>query len=97
MFKRLLSISFILLFMVTISLPSMVLFMEDSIDVTLLLDISEEEEENEKNKELELFQLSVENLKKNEITSIFKIDIHYQFKTYATPHLNLVFPPPDFI
>jgi len=97
--KQLISISFILLFMATITLPSVVVLIDDSVDISLLLDASEEEEEkgNEKNKELEVLQLTEENIN---ITHSSPYSINYsdyQFKTYITPNINLVFPPPDYI
>ncbi|WP_375237764.1 hypothetical protein [Aurantibacter sp.] len=97
MFKRLLSISFILLFIATISLPSIVLLIDDSIDITLLLDISEEEEENEKNKELEIFQVNIEKSKIFHQNKKLKNKTNYVFKTYPTPYLNLIFPPPELV
>jgi len=83
----------------TIFAPSVMVFMEDSIDVSVFFDVSEEEEEksSEKNKELESFfaenNLSLDDFLIQDKTKITR----YYFKKYPKPHLNLIFPPPEFI
>jgi hypothetical protein len=85
--------------MATISLPSVVLLIDDSTDISMLIDVSEEEEEkgNEKNKELEVFQLNSENSKIAYFNSVELNEIGYLFKTYTIPHLNLISAPPDYV
>ena len=98
MFKKLISISFVLLFVTTIALPTIITLVDDSAEISFYNDFSEEEEEkgNEKNNEFELFQSELE----QNITIVFtekkQTEVTYRFKTYAKPHLNLISPPPDF-
>ncbi len=98
MLKKNISIFFTLLFMATITLPSILIVIDDSIDVSFFYDISDEEEEkgNEKNKEIEVL---FENFNSDIIvflTSKTEINLGHGFKTYPKPHLNLISPPPDF-
>jgi glutamine synthetase adenylyltransferase len=72
---------------------------DSSLDITILYDISEEEEEqeNEKNKELEVFVTDT-NTELVDLTSANNNEgLAYEFKAYPKPHLNLIFPPPEFI
>ena len=96
--NKIISISFIFLFVVTITLPTVVFVIDDSIDVSYFNDFSEEEEEkgSEKNKELEtLFEANSQELDDFVLTEE-KNKIGYYFKNYQKPHLNLISPPPDF-
>jgi len=99
MLKRNVSIFFTLLFMATITLPSILVVIDNSIDISFFYDISDEEEEkgSEKNKEVEVFledsnhhPLVFSDLKNND-------SLDYYYKKYPKPHLNLIFSPPDFI
>jgi hypothetical protein len=76
-----------------------VLILDDTIDVSLLLDISEEEEEekSEKNKELEV--LFEENAQEIDYFASIKEEnkIGYLFKNYQKLHFNVISPPPDLI
>lgn len=97
MLKRNVSIFFTLLFLATIITPSIVIAIDDSIDISLLIDISEEEEEkgNEKNKELEVFVVD-SNLVAEDISSKSNQEnLGYCYKNYPKPDLNLIFPPPE--
>lgn len=99
MLKRSLSIFFTVLFLATTIAPSILLYIDNTIDVSFLLDASEEEEEKgkDKNKELEVFV--VENLLEydNLFSSEIEDNLEYTYKKYPKPHLNLIFPPPEFI
>ncbi|MEJ6792485.1 MAG: hypothetical protein QNK89_07085 [Lacinutrix sp.] len=99
MLKRYLSVFFTVFFIATIIAPSVLLYVDDTIDISYLLDASEEEEEKgkEKNKELEVFV--VENLLESEDLFYSKREESqsYTYKKYANPHLNLISPPPEFI
>lgn len=85
--------------MATIIVPSVLVFVDDTIDVSFILDASEEEEEKgkEKNKEFEAFVVD-NHLDSDELFSSETEDnLVYTFKKYSKPHLNLIFPPPEFI
>ena len=99
MLKTYFSIFFTVLFMATIIAPSVLVFVDDTIDVSFILDASEEEEKkgNEKNKELEV--LVVDSfIDSDELFSSERVDnLQYTYKKYTKPHLNLISPPPEFI
>ena len=84
--------------MATIIAPSVLVFVDDTIDVSFILDASEEEEKkgNEKNKELEV--LVVDSfIDSDELFSSERVDnLEYTYKKYTKPHLNLISPPPEF-
>lgn len=93
MLKRNIAIFFTVLFMAIITAPSIIMAVDNSIDISVFYSLSEEEENNnfklvfsEANEEINLFK---DLLKKNNLS--------YFFKNYSKPHLNLIFPPPDFI
>jgi hypothetical protein len=72
---------------------------DDSIDISFVYDMSEEEEEkgNESSKE---FENRVVDLEIKLITFNTTEDFTYfmyTFKTYQKPHLNLIYPPPELI
>lgn len=99
MLKQTLSIVFTIFFMSTIIVPSVIVFVDDSIDISFVLDASEEEEEKEKdkNKELEVY---VNNtfLDSDRLFSLeTDHNLFFTFKKYPKPHLNLIFPPPECI
>lgn len=99
MLKRSLSIFFTVLFMATIIAPSVIVFVDDTIDVSFLLDASEEEEEKgkEKNKELEVFVVDSLSASDGLFSSEREDNLQYTYKKYPKPHLNLILPPPEFI
>ncbi len=90
------SIFLALIFLAFLSAPSIISFVDSSIDVSILYASSEEEENgNEKPLDVEIiFSKSVSELMdfkdvaNNNNTSYF-------FKKYPKPHLNLIFPPPE--
>ena len=93
MLKRNIAIFFTVLFMAIITAPSIIMAVDNSIDISVFYSLSEEEENNnfklvfsEANEEINLFK---DLFKKNNLS--------YFFKNYSKPHLNLIFPPPDFI
>jgi len=85
--------------MATIIIPSVLVFVDDTIDITFLLDTSEEEEEKgkEKNKELEVFVVEYSTDSDSIFYSEKEDNLEYTYKKYPKPHLNLIFPPPEFI
>lgn len=98
MLKNNILILFTLLFMATITLPSILVILDNSVDVSLLYDISEEEEKgSEKNKEIEVFLEEVNSDAFVFVSNETESNLGFRFKTYPKPHLNLISPPPDFI
>ena len=97
MFKKSIATFFSILFMALISAPSIIVAIDDSIDVSILYGSAEEEEkESEKNNTIEL--LVIESDKKIEefLFLTNEIQFEYKFTNYPIPHRNLISPPPDF-
>ena len=93
MFKKTVSIFFTVLFLSIISVPSIIVSIDDSIDISILCSISEEEEETNNLKSLVS--------EKDEYTDSYRVSfknqkLGYHFKKYPKPHVNLIIPPPDF-
>ncbi|MEH6536983.1 MAG: hypothetical protein V7719_11350 [Psychroserpens sp.] len=97
--KSLIAILFSLMFLSLVTAPTIVMAIDDTIDISFFYDISEEEEEkgNENNKEFEKFVVDLEIEIESFITSNNREHLGYTFKTYPKPHLNLISPPPEFI
>ena len=89
------AIFFVILFMAIISAPTVIVSLDNTIDISSFYGIGEEEEESES------FKLLIEkSLNETEVsfTSVKTTSgICYRFKTYPKPHLNLISPPPEFI
>lgn len=97
MIKRIVSTFFTIVFVAIIAVPSILVVIDDSIDVSVFYDLSEEEEETETEttKTLEFFsQVKNEIVCFSETTQIEYIGFH--FKKHPKPHLNLISPPPEF-
>ncbi|WP_452220086.1 hypothetical protein [Lacinutrix salivirga] len=92
MLKKNISIFFTVLFMATIIAPSIILTVDDTVDVSVFYSITEEE-----NKSVELMYF--ENTKDSDGILVFENKIHfeYYYKKYSKPHLNIIFPPPEFL
>jgi len=96
MFKKTVSIFFTVLFLGIISVPSIIVVIDDSINISLVPSTSEEEKGNEKHVDIEVF---VSKGKANE--SYLALDssennLGYYNKKYPKPHLNFISPPPQF-
>lgn len=79
--------------------PTVIIAIDSSIDISMFYGVAEENEEktNEKNIEIESLFYEMKERKRT-LTLIPKINkAFYVFKKYTKPHLNLVFPPPDFL
>ncbi len=92
MFKKAVSIFFTVLFLGIISAPSIIATIDDSIDISILFSLSEEEEET---KNLELVVSEDEEDISALYSSLEFQNSGYQFKNYPKPHLNLISPPPE--
>ncbi len=95
MFKRAIAICFTTIFMTLIMAPSVIVVLDDTIDTSVFYAMAEEEESG----------------KCKSLVSPFSMQTHdglahylinntpcytYRFKSYPKPHLNLVYPPPEF-
>ena len=99
MYKSIIAIFFSFVFLSLVTAPTILLAIDDSIDISYLYDVSEEEEEKGKegNKEFEKFVVDSDSEIEGFVTSNNREHLEYAFKTYQKPHLNLIFPPPEFI
>ena len=97
--QKLSAIFFLMIFSALITAPTFVMVIDDSIDISCLYSINEEEEEkgHEVTKEGKVFYY--ESMKIIDYVKGFdKKKKHVYFsKKYPKPHLNLIFPPPEFI
>lgn len=94
-----LAIFFSIVFLSLVTVPTILMVVDSSIDVSVFYDISEEEEEkeSEKNKELEVFVVDIASELEGINSDYNQLALGYKYKTYPKPHLNLISPPPEFI
>ncbi len=94
MTKQTIALFFTLIFVALITVPTVVVAIDDTFDSSIFYSVTEEEE-NGKTKNL-ISPFSIQN---NDITSNFELQNYlffsYQFKNYSKPHLNLISPPPE--
>lgn len=78
--------------------PTVILLVDDRIDVSCFYASAGEEEDKglEKNKNLELMFLEPSLNEDDYSSSKIKNNTRYFFKKYQKPHLNLISPPPEF-
>ncbi|AUC82846.1 hypothetical protein [Lacinutrix sp. Bg11-31] len=94
MLKKHISIFFTILFLAIITAPSIIMVLDDTVDISVFYSLSEEEEEVQNLKLL--FSNNEEEL--DYLSNVLKTNnLGYFFKNYSKPHLNLISPPPDFI
>ena len=97
MYQKFAAVFLTILFMAIVSAPSIIVSVDDSVDVSILLGCAEEEEkENESEK---TFELVIDERKNHSSILDFlneQSQLSYRFNMYPKPHLNLVFPPPEY-
>ena len=79
--------------------PTVIIAIDSSIDISMFNGVAEEHEEKTNEKHIEIESLFFE-INDKELTlalNLKKDKAFYVFKKYTKPHLNLVFPPPDFL
>ena len=78
----------------SLTAPTIITMVDDSIDVSFFFVSSEEEEKGgEKDKDMEVLFFDL-NLSESYFTSKkTKNNLKYYFKNYSKPHLNLISPP----
>ena len=93
MVKNTIAIFFSLTLLALICAPSIIIAIDDSADTSMFYSIAEEEE-------ISKIKIQSPNDLSNAET-LLTIDniegIEYYFKKYPKPHLNLIFPPPEYI
>ena len=96
MHKNVIAIFFSLLFIVVISVPSIVVVLDDSIDVSMYCSTSEEEKGSEETKEQELLFFNLNTSELNFASTKPERNIEYFFNCYSKAYTNIIIPPPDF-
>ena len=94
MLKKTVSIFFTVLFLGIISAPSIIVAIDDSIDISILYSLSEEEEETNN---LKIVVSESDEVTNSYLSSFKNQKLGYHFKKYPIPHINLIIPPPEFI
>jgi len=98
MIKKSIALFFTILFVAVITAPTIIAAIDNSIDISILYSCTEEEEkESENTKTFELVYSVSGNDEIPSCTSITLNTLSYRSNDYSKPHLNLVFPPPEFI
>ena len=97
MSRRIVSILLSSLFLLLLAAPTIILMIDDSADISFFYASFEEEEKgSEKNKEMELLFFELNNTDLDFTSCEVENNLEYYFKNYPKPHLNLIFPPPEF-
>lgn len=98
MSRGVISLSLAVLFVVFLTAPTIIALVDDSIDISMIYNTSEEDDKgSEKNKEIEVLYTEL-NHNLNEVFCISnKNYTGYSFSHYPKPHLNLISPPPENI
>jgi len=89
--KKTIAILFSILFVAFITAPTIIIAVDNSVDVSIFYSITEEENENLKLPFPDNDFNGLENL----LTLDSKENLGYYFKNYPKPHLNLISPPPE--
>lgn len=97
--NNLIAIFFTALFVVVNSAPSILMAINDTVDISKFYGFCENEEENTEN-ESEIFFESIFFIKNCNQSEYFLVSNNldhtaYRFKNYSKPYLNLVSPPPQ--
>lgn len=96
MHKNTIAIFFTILFLALITAPSVLLAIDDSIDVSIFYSLAEEEEKgNEINKNIEIILSKINDAELDFVSTETDFNQGYYFKKYPKPHLNLISPPPE--
>lgn len=82
---------FAIFFIVIVTAPTVIISMDDNVDVTYFFG----ENEGEENLKL-LFEISVVDSENQSLIKTIDDGDGYTFKNYPVPHLNLISPPPEF-
>jgi len=96
MLRQIISLSFTLLFVLFLTVPSVIVMLDDSVDISIIYASPEEEEKgNEKNQDIEVFTTQSNDDEIDYTALELESNSRYYFKKYPKPHLNLISPPPE--
>jgi len=95
--KNIVSIFFSIILLVSLSAPTIIYIVDDSVDISMFLSSNDEEEkESENDKEKEVFFVAYNFNEANFTSSNVENNLVYFFKKYTKPQLNLISPPPQY-
>ncbi|TYA60186.1 hypothetical protein [Formosa maritima] len=94
MSKKVVSICLSVIFLLFIVTPTVIMIVDDSIDISIIYSTSEEEERGHEKLKDVLYSKEVSNESDLVFTSA-ENNLGYCFKKYPKPHLNLISPPPQ--
>lgn len=98
MTNKFISIFFSVVFIFLMTAPTVLTIIDKNADIALFFEYSEEEEKGkETNKKIEIFFSDVPVLNSDHQTSSETSVLCYIIKSYNTPHLNLILPPPEVV
>lgn len=99
MFKNVIAVLLSLIFTLIIVLPTVIVAFDDSIDVSLFYNTSEEEKEKSQEKNIDKeFICSIEkDTIKSNVKDFEEFSLEYCFNAYKIPHIELSFPPPKLV
>lgn len=95
--KTILAIFFSGLFISLLLAPTIIAVIDNSVDVSLLYSICEEEEENKENEKNKEFEIAISELDANiqgVIHLVEKESSYLIFQANSCPYVNLIYPPP---
>lgn len=96
MCRKKVSLIMSIIFLSFLVTPSIIVVLDDSIDISLFYTVLEEEENGvEKNKIDEVLILPRDTSESFFVSKKTNYHTAYFFKKYQKPHLNLISPPPD--
>lgn len=96
MLKNVVAITLSSIFILIAVVPTVMIVIDDSADISIFYDASEEEKDKnqDKNKEKEFIILDIKKSLLTHIRDFEKANLEYYFKSYKKPHIKLSFPPP---
>ncbi len=98
MTNKFISIFFSIVFIFLITAPTVLTIIDKNANIELFFEYSEEEEKGkETNKKIEIFFSDVPVMHSDHQTSSETSVLRYIIKSYNTPHLNLILPPPEVV
>ncbi|SEP85258.1 hypothetical protein SAMN05421824_0492 [Hyunsoonleella jejuensis] len=96
MLRNTIAILLVSIFMLIVVTPTVMILIDDDIDVSEIYAASEEEKEKsqEKNGEKDFIVLEIQHPLSARIMSFEENNLEYCLKMYKKPHIQLSFPPP---
>ncbi|WP_422091054.1 hypothetical protein [Tenacibaculum ovolyticum] len=97
MSKKVKAIFFSVAFLLFITAPTIIMVVDNTIDVSVIFSISEEEEKNnEEGLNIQIYFNPIILNQSQLFLTTTENNLVYFFREYTKPHLNIISPPPDF-